>query len=88
MPVPSYGADAKKTKKKKRLKPLAYGYSSESAQRELCNDFEHGRVWDSYQKSLGPCAMDESSLSIGKVKLTSQNVYMTVISELLHFRST
>ena len=46
---------------------LAYGYSSESAQRELSNEYLHDK--DGFQRSLHPCALDESSLSIGRVKI-------------------
>ena len=46
---------------------LTYGYSYESTQRELSNEYHHDRVLDVFQKSLHPCALDESSLSIGRV---------------------
>ena len=39
---------------------LAQGYSSESIQRELSNEYQ--------QKSFRLCALDESSLTIGKFK--------------------
>ena len=39
---------------------LAHGYSFDSTQRELSNEYEHDRF-------LQPCALDESSLSIGSV---------------------
>ena len=42
---------------------LAYGYSSESTQRELSNEYQFDRV-------LRPCALNESSPSIGRVKCT------------------
>ena len=51
-------------------KTLANGYSNESAQRELSNEYQHEGS-DGYQKSLRHCAWDESSLSIGRVKLES-----------------
>ena len=52
---------------------LAYGYSSDSTQRELSNEYQH----DGFQKSVHPCALDESSLSIGRVKkiYKSYNLY-------------
>ena len=43
---------------------LANGYSSESAQRELSNEYQHDRVSMLF-KNL--CAFDENSLSIGRV---------------------
>ena len=49
---------------------LANGYSSESAPRELSNEYQQDRVWMVFQKSLHLCALDESSLSIGRVKYT------------------
>ena len=49
-------------------KTLANGYSSERSQRELSNEYQQGL--DGFQKSLCPCALDESGLSIGKVKLS------------------
>ena len=39
---------------------LAHGYSSESPHREVSNEYQH----DNY---LRPCALDEGSLSIGRV---------------------
>ena len=48
---------------------LAYGYPSESARRELSNEYQDDRVQILFQKSLPPCALDESSLSIGRVKV-------------------
>ena len=49
------------------IETLAHGYSSESAQRELSNGYQHDRVWLVF-KFLLPCALDESSLSIGRGK--------------------
>ena len=46
---------------------LEHGYSSESTQRELSNEYQHDRGLDSFQKSLPSCAFDESSLSVGRV---------------------
>ena len=48
---------------------LAYGYSSESAERELSNEYQHDRVWVVFKKYLHPCVMDESSPSIGRVNI-------------------
>ena len=47
---------------------LAHGYSSESTLRELSNGYQHDRVKNVFQKSLHPSALNESSLSIGRVK--------------------
>ena len=52
----------------KMTETLAHGYSSESAQRELSNEYQHDRVLDVFEKSLHPCAMDGSSLSSWRVK--------------------
>ena len=52
---------------KKLLKTLAHGYSSESSQLELSNQYKHDRVFRWFLKKL-LCALDESSLSIGRVK--------------------
>ena len=48
---------------------LANGYSFESTQREreLSKEYQHDGL-DVFQKSLHSCAMDESNLSIGRVK--------------------
>ena len=46
---------------------LAYGYSYESTQRELSNEYQQDRVSNGFQKSLHSCALDERSLSIGRV---------------------
>ena len=55
------------------LTTLANGHSSESTQRELSNEYQHDRVLDGFQKSLRPCSLDKSSLSIGRVKLRDDN---------------
>ena len=47
---------------------LAYGYSPESTQRDVSNEYQHDRVLHVFQKYLGPCASDKHSLSIGRVK--------------------
>ena len=49
-------------------KTLVSGYSSERAQREVSNEYQHDRVSDDFQDILSFCALDESSLSIGRVK--------------------
>ena len=50
---------------------LAYGYSSESTNRELSNEYQG---LDGFQKSLHSCALDGSSLSIGRVNLKNSPV--------------
>ena len=46
---------------------LANGYSSESTQQELhTNEYQTRQALDSFQKSLHPCALGESILSIGR----------------------
>ena len=45
---------------------LANGYSSKSTQRELSNEYVHDRVYMVLNFSRS-CALDESSLSIGRV---------------------
>ena len=47
---------------------LAHEYSSESTQRELSNEYQHGMVSMILKNRLRPCALDESSLRIGRVK--------------------
>ena len=52
----------------KIIETLAHGYSSESNRQEISNEYQP--TWQSlnwFQKSLRPCALDEISLSIGKV---------------------
>ena len=50
------------------IETLAHGYLPESTLRELSNEYQHDKVSkDGFQKSLHPCALDESSLSIGRV---------------------
>ena len=51
----------------KMTETLAYGYSSESSQRELSNEYQHHRVLDVFQKVLCPCAFDQNSHSIEMV---------------------
>ena len=43
---------------------LANGYSFESTQQEFSNEYQHDRVSMVFKKSLHPCALDESILSI------------------------
>ena len=43
---------------------LAHGYSSESIQRELSNEYQNDRVSMVFKTTLCTCALDESSLSI------------------------
>ena len=47
---------------------LAYGYSSESTQQALSNEYQHDRVQMVFKKTLHPCDSDKSRLNIGKVK--------------------
>ena len=55
---------------KKKTETLAHGYSSESAQRELLNEYQHDRVFDIFQKSLRPGALDKSSRNIAEATFT------------------
>ena len=49
---------------------LAHGYSFESTQRELYNEYQLDRIkMVSNKNSLHPCALDESTFSIGRDKL-------------------
>ena len=43
-------------------------YSSESPQRDLSNDTNMPGIKNDFKISLHPCALDESSLSIGRAK--------------------
>ena len=64
---------------KKNLKmteTLANGYSSESTRRELSNVYTNMTGFGWFSKILCPCALDESSLSIGRVKVMAPGVYM------------
>ena len=49
----------------KMTETLAPGYSSDSTHWELSNECQHD-CSNVFQKSLHPCALDESSLSIGR----------------------
>ena len=51
----------------KMIETLAHGYSSESTQQELFNEYQHDRFRFSKNRSLCSCALDESSLSIERV---------------------
>ena len=50
----------------KMSETLANGYSSKSSQKELSNEFLHDRV-KMFFNFLRSCALDESSLGIGRV---------------------
>ena len=59
---------------------LAHGYLSGSTQRELFNGCQHKQGLDGFQKSLRPCALDNRSLSIGRVKpLSYLVIYLTLV---------
>ena len=72
---------------------LAYGYSSENTQRELSNEYQDDRVFQSQKHSLFLCALDESSHSIGRVNIAKrivlyfpqQFLYFPVISSSMCF---
>ena len=51
----------------KMTETLAYGYSYENTQSYSVNTNMTGL--DGFQKSLHPCALDESSISIGRVNM-------------------
>ena len=65
----------------KMTETLANGYSSESTQRELSNEYRHDRVLMVFQKSLPPCALDESIVSIGRVNVS-------IPTSAMHHRAT
>ena len=47
---------------------LAHGHLSKSTQRELSNEYHHDRVKMDFKNiCIGPCALDEISLSMGRV---------------------
>ena len=56
----------------KMTETLAYRYSSESTQRELSNEHQHDRIYIVFENLCihDPCDLDESSLSIGIVKIS------------------
>ena len=47
----------------KKTEPLAPG-----ALKKLSNEYQHDRVSMVFKRALCPCALDKSSLSIGRVK--------------------
>ena len=49
---------------------LAHGYSSESTQQELSNEYQLVRVYMVFEHL---CALDESSLGIGRVNTHNYN---------------
>ena len=57
-------------------------YSSESARRELSNEYQHDRVL-MFFKDLSYCALDASSLSIGRVKnnFEIENIFTKYLKE-------
>ena len=52
----------------KMTETFAHGYTSEDTQRGLSNEYQRDKVSMVF-KNLCPCALDESSLSIGRVNL-------------------
>ena len=66
---------------------LANGYSSKRSQRELSDEYQQDAVlkdvFSKFQKCLRPCAFDESSLGIERVKkmeeiMNPKKVYLEV----------
>ena len=55
---------------------LAHGYSFDSTQRELSNEYQHDRVKMFFRKALHHCALDEIRLSIGRVKAINSIVWI------------
>ena len=55
-------------KKLEMTEYLVHGYSSESTQRELSNEYQQDRV-KIFQKYLHPCVLGQSNINIGRVKL-------------------
>ena len=54
---------------------LAYGYLSESTQRNLSNEYQHDRVYMVFEKSLYPCALSVRRVkSILKVRLNKKKM--------------
>ena len=43
----------------KMTEALAHGYSFDSTQRELSNEYQHDRVSMVFKKSLRPCDLDK-----------------------------
>ena len=52
---------------------LAHGYSFESSQRELSNEYKLDRVWMVFKNVA--CALSESGLSIRRVKRMAASEY-------------
>ena len=59
----------------KMIETLALGYSSESTQRELFNEYRHEQGLDGFQTCLLSCALDESGLRMGRIKDASDVIY-------------
>ena len=62
----------KMMQKQRMAETLTHGFSSESTQRELSNEFQHDRVQMVLKNRF---ALDESSRSIGRVKCV-KDVYI------------
>ena len=54
---------------------LTNGYSFESTQRELSNEYQHDRVWMVFKDFLGFCTYDESIASaLERLKHTLEQI--------------
>ena len=60
----------------KMTETLANGYSYESTQRELSNEYQHDRASMVFEKYLSPCPLDESSLSIRGVNTKQGQAFL------------
>ena len=61
----------------KMTETLVHGYSSEITLWELSNECQHDRFFYGFQTFLRPGSLDESRLSIGRVKMIS-NVWISL----------
>ena len=73
-------------KKLKMFETLSHGYSSQSTQRELINECQHDRVKKVFKNvcilviwTLECEDLDESSLSIGRVRLIMSMIAQSIL---------
>ena len=60
----------------KMTETLAHGYSSESTRQTLFNEYQHDRVQMVFKHF---CYLDESRLSIGRVKQLNKSVHLPAV---------
>ena len=61
---------------------LVYRYSYESTKPDTYNEYQHDRVFNGFQNTVCPCALDELILSIGRINQLTFIVYSSKLGQI------